>query len=71
MARRKAGNTHTTISVTWSDKELFRRFAKKVKQTRTGEMFESDAVVFHKMLEAYKSNNETDHEAHSTYPSKS
>ena len=71
MARRKAGNTHTTISVTWSDKELFRRYAKKVKQTRTGEMFESDAIVFHKMLEEYRTNNETNQEAHSTYPSKS
>jgi|TARA_R110002020_G_scaffold249930_4_gene463992 hypothetical protein len=70
MARRKAGNTHTTISVTWSDKEIFRKYAKKVKETRTGEMFESDAVVFHKILEEYISNNTSQSEGHSTYPSK-
>ena len=44
--------------------------AKKVKQTRTGEMFERDAIVFHKMLQEYRTNNETNQEAHSTYPSK-
>ena len=39
MARRKAGSSHTTISITWDDKELFRKFAKLVKKTRNGEMY--------------------------------
>ena len=51
MARRKAGSSHTTISITWEDKELFRRFAKLLKKTRNGEMYESDSAVFHKILE--------------------
>ena len=31
MARRKIGNSHTTICVTWEDKEMFRKFAQFVK----------------------------------------
>ena len=46
MARRKIGNSHTTICVSWEDKELFRKFAKFVKKTRTGDLYESDAVLF-------------------------
>ena len=69
MARRKPGSSHTTISITWEDKELFRRFAKLVKKTRNGEMYESDSAVFHKILEEYmKDRQGTD--AHSTYPTK-
>ena len=45
MARRKIGNSHTTICVTWEDKELFRKFAQFVKKTRTGNLYESDAVL--------------------------
>lgn len=70
MARRKIGNSHTTICVTWQDKELFRKFAKFVKQTKTGNLFESDSVVFHKMLEFYKIQNQPDEVSNSTYPSK-
>jgi len=55
MARRKAGSSHTTISITWEDKELFRRFAKLVKKTRNGEMYESDSAVFHKILRTLSS----------------
>ena len=51
MARRKANSTHTTISITWADKELFRKFAKLVKKTRNGEMYESDSAIFHKILQ--------------------
>ena len=58
MARRKADSTHTTISITWKDKELFRRFAELVKKTRNGEMYESDAVVFNKILTYYVDNKE-------------
>tara|TARA_R100001530_G_scaffold131496_1_gene103196 strand:- start:292 stop:510 length:219 start_codon:yes stop_codon:yes gene_type:complete len=72
MARRKVGSTHTTISITWKDKESFRRFAKLVKETRNGEMYESDAVVFNKILKHYIENNKPDsNTAKSTYPTKS
>ena len=72
MARRKVGSTHTTISITWKDKESFRRFAKLVKETRNGEMYESDAVVFNKILVYYIDNNKPDSTtAKSTYPTKS
>lgn len=54
MARRRSGNSHTTISVTWEDKDEFRRYASEVKKTKNGKMYESDAVLFHKMLELYK-----------------
>ena len=70
MARRKADSTHTTISITWKDKELFRRFAGLVKKTRNGEMYESDAVVFRKILEEYIKNHESETESHTTYPTR-
>ena len=70
MARRKAGSSHTTISIRWEDKELFRRFAKLVKETRNGEMYESDAVVFRKILEEYIKNHESETESHTTYPTR-
>ena len=70
MARRKIGNSHTTICVTWEDKEFFRKFAKFVKKTKTGNLFESDSVVFHKMLESYKIQHQPDETSNSTYPSK-
>jgi len=71
MARRKADSTHTTISITWKDKELFRRFAELVKKTRNGEMYESDAVVFNKILIYYVDNKEpSSRTAKSTYPTK-
>ena len=57
MARRKIGNSHTTICVSWEDKELFRKFASFVKKTRTGNLYESDAVLFSKMLNHFKENN--------------
>lgn len=50
MARRKIGNSHTTISITWEDKERFRQFAQFVKKTKTGDLNESDAILFHRML---------------------
>jgi len=70
MARRKADSTHTTISITWKDKELFRRFAELVKKTRNGEMYESDAVVFRKILEEYIKNHDSETESHTTYPTR-
>ena len=71
MARRKAGSSHTTISITWEDKILFRRFAKLVKKTRNGEMYESDSAVFNKILVDYVKNHTAEsEESHSTYPTK-
>lgn len=72
MAQRRSGNSHTTISVTWEDKDEFRRYADIVKETKHGNMYESDAVVFSKILEFYKKDhtlvrNETDTP---TYPNR-
>jgi hypothetical protein len=71
MARRKIGNSHTTICVSWEDKELFRKFASFVKKTRTGNLYESDAVLFSKMLGQFKDNNTVGEVSNTTYPSKS
>ena len=73
MARRKQGNSHTTISITWEDKEEFRRFAKYEKETRTGKRYESDATLFKRLLAEFKENNKLpdSEKAHSTYPSRS
>jgi|TARA_R110000796_G_scaffold77417_7_gene172852 hypothetical protein len=71
MARRKIGNSHTTICVSWEDKELFRKFASFVKKTRTGNLYESDAVLFSKMLSQFKDNNTVGEVSNTTYPSKS
>jgi len=70
MARRKIGNSHTTICVTWEDKELFRKFAKFVKKTKTGDLFESDAVLFHKLLVAFKKDNVESEQPNTTYPTR-
>ena len=71
MARRKAGNSLTTISISWNDKEVFRKYAKLVKKTRNGEMYESDSVVFNTILNYYIDNVEpSSKSAKSTYPSK-
>ena len=69
MARRKIGNSHTTICVSWEDKELFRKFASFVKKTRTGNLYESDAVLFSKMLSQFKDNNTVGEVSNTTYPS--
>ncbi len=70
MAKRKAGNSHTTICVTWEDKEMFRKFAKYVKKTKNGDMYESDAAVFHRMLESFSQSNQANDQGHETYPRK-
>ena len=70
MARRKIGNSHSTICVTWEDKELFRKFAQFVKKTKTGNLYESDSVLFHKMLESYRIQHQPSEVSNSTYPSK-
>jgi hypothetical protein len=70
MAKRKIGNSHTTICVTWEDKELFRKFAKLVKKTKNGEMYESDAAIFTRMLGSFKEHNSASDTSHDTYPRK-
>ena len=49
MAKRKIGNSHTTICITWNDKDMFRTFAKLVKKTKNGNMYESDSVIFNNL----------------------
>lgn len=72
MSKRKIGNSHTTISVTWADKEQFRRLAKFVKKTKNGDMYESDAVIFSRILESYKATaGDISPTPHDTYPVKS
>ena len=70
MARRKIGNSHTTICVKWEDKELFRKFARFVKKTKTVDLYESDAVLFNKLLTEYRKHNREDSKANTTYPIK-
>ena len=67
--RRKDGNKFTTISVSWKDKELLRRFACFKKETKNGKLYESDAEVFHAILEAYiDEDHQGTEESHPTYP---
>ena len=70
MAKRKIGNSHTTICITWNDKDTFRTFAKLVKKTKNGNMYESDSVIFNRMLESFKQTNESGNTSHETYPRK-
>lgn len=69
MAKRKQGNSHTTICITWEDKDEFRRFANLKKKTKNGDMYESDAAIFRRMLDHFKQHN-TPNESHATYPTK-
>lgn len=69
MARRKIGNSHTTISITWEDKEKFRQFAQFVKKTKTGDLYESDAVLFHNILLFFSKQHQSS-EIKPTYPSR-
>ena len=72
MARRKADNSHTTISIRWESKERFRKYARLVKEPRNGQMHESDAVVFDKLLKYYEEHvTPESQEPKGTYPSKS
>ena len=73
MARRKLNNNYTTICITWVDKELFRKFAQFVKDTKTGQRTESDSILFHRVLTEFAKNNPLPEDAKpkSTYPSRS
>lgn len=72
MAQRRSGNSHTTISVTWANKDEFRKFAKKIKTTKHGDMYESDAILFERVLDFYIKNSGVEPNNHSaqTYPNK-
>jgi len=67
--KRKLDNRNTTISVSWIDKELFRKHAKFVKNTKHGKMYEPDYIVFSRILEEFSKLN-TPIGGGSTYPSK-
>ena len=68
MARRKVGNSHTTISVRWEDKEELRKHARLVKKTKNGDMYESDSVLFQRVLKFYNEHNPTSEKPKATYP---
>jgi hypothetical protein len=67
---RKEGATDTTISVKWSDKNRMRRLAKHTKTTKTGKVYESDSIVFARVLKDYMNRHpdEINDRPTSTYP---
>jgi len=65
--RRKEGNKFTTISISWKDKDMLRTFAKFKRDTKNGKLYETDAEVFNRLLNAYDRTTPND-VAHSTYP---
>ena len=70
MVNRKVGTVFTTISILWEDKEEFRKFAKLVKKTKNGNMYESDAALFKRMLELFKQHEQPNERPNNTYPRK-
>lgn len=68
--QRKEGNGKTTISIRWKDKEEFRRFAKLVKKTKTGENYEPDYVVFYRMMKFFGQYERKNDASTTTYPRK-
>ena len=51
--KRKEGAVNTTISISWGDKNRLRRLAKKRKTTQNGDVYESDSVIFNRVLKDY------------------
>ncbi len=68
--KRKEGTQNTTISVSWRDKNLMRRLARKRKTTKNGDVYESDSVIFNRILKYYMNNNSSEirNETTATYP---
>ena len=64
MAKPRSNNEFTTISVRWVDKDRLRGLARLVKKTKNGELYESDAVVFNRLIA-----NHPNIIPHNTYPS--
>jgi|TARA_R110002020_G_scaffold333304_1_gene548657 hypothetical protein len=71
MVNRKIGTVFTTISILWEDKDEFRKFAKYLKKTKNGNMYESDAALFKRMLELFKQHEQANEKPNNTYPRKS
>jgi len=71
--KRKEGQSNTTISVSWSDKNRMRRLAKLRKTTKNGDVYESDSVIFNRVLRDYMNThpNEIKSQTTITYPVKS
>ena len=71
MVKRKTGTVITTIAILWEDKDEFRKFAKFLKKTKRGDMYESDTVLFKRILKSYKEVIKPEHESpNNTYPRK-
>jgi hypothetical protein len=70
--KRKDGAHSTTISITWSDKNRLRRLANKLKTTKNGDVYESDAAIFNRVLKDYMNSHpsEVKQVTTLTYPSK-
>lgn len=68
---RKQGNSNTTISVSWIDKNKLRQLARKVKTTKNGDVYESDSQIFHRVISGIVDNTSTDNTPRPTYPSSS
>jgi hypothetical protein len=70
--KRKDGAFSTTISITWSDKNRLRRLANKIKTTKNGDVYESDSVIFNRVLKDYMNQHPTEVKQSTTltYPSK-
>lgn len=70
--KRKSGAINTTISVKWGDKNRFRRLARKIKVTKNGDVYESDSIIFNRVLQDYMDRhpNEIANTTTSTYPIK-
>jgi hypothetical protein len=68
--KRKAGVLNTTISVSWADKNKLRRLARKRKTTKNGDVYESDSVIFNRVLNEYISRHpdQVRNETTATYP---
>ncbi len=58
--KRKEGAVNTTISISWGDKNRLRRLAKKRKTTQNGDVYESDSVIFNRVLKDYYSRHPTE-----------
>jgi len=70
MVKRKIGTVCTTISILWEDKDEFRKFAKFIKKTKNGDMYESDAVLFKRLLQSFATSNKQNSIPNNTYPRK-
>jgi len=67
----KDSNEFTTISVRKIDKQRMRQYAKFIKKTKNGSLYESDAIVFNKMVALYmKDHPEMMGDSVPTYPTK-